>query len=120
MTTKREQYLKDYDSKRKRVSISFTEKEYQELQNISKKFGDNPTTFLKNIYLSSKENEKILTKDTSDELKKLKFLIRNIANNINQIAKNNNIIGSLFNSKKANKKLIELETVINDFVNKKD
>jgi hypothetical protein len=118
MTEERAKYLKDYDSKRKRVALSFTYKEYEELQKFSKSYGENPTTFLQKLYFSSRDNRKILTQDTSQELKRLNLLIRNIANNINQIATKNNILASVFNVQRAKEYLKELDKVINNFVRK--
>lgn len=60
----------------------------------------------------------LVPKDTKDELQTLIFLLRNIANNINQIAKNSNIFKTLLSTKSILSNLKDLENNVKDFINK--
>lgn len=115
-TEQRKEYLESYKNKIKKVSITLTNKEYLELEKLAKSYKLKPTTFFKKVYLKSINNENILTADTSKELKSLIFLIRNIANNINQIAHSSNIF-KFISTSKINKNLADLESIIKGFVN---
>ena len=114
---KRKEYLKKHKNGTKRVSLTFTNKEFKELEKLAKSYKLNPTTFLKKVYLGTKNNDNILTADTSKELKVLTFLIRNIANNINQIAYSSNIFKFVSEPKRISENLAELERVIKKFIN---
>ena len=115
---KRKSYLKKYKQETKRVSITLTNEEYQELLKLSKKARVKPTTYLKNSYLSNKDKTYLLSGDLKAELQSLNFAIRNIANNINQIANHSNIFKAVSNPKAIKEKLQELEELILNFVTK--
>jgi hypothetical protein len=116
---KRRESKKRHREKTKRISITLSEEEYNLLKSRADKLNTKPTTYLKNVYNSYHKKTIVQSQDLQDDIKDLRFLIRNIANNINQIARNNNIMNSLFNGKKAITKLSELENLILDFIERK-
>ena len=118
MDEKRKKYLKEYQEKTKRVSITLSFSEFQLLEKESKKAGMKPTTFLKQNFLNSLENKKNISLDDKESLKEFVHVIRGIGNNINQMAKHSNIFYTVLNKKKVFKNLEELEKEVIKFTNK--
>ena len=115
-TDKRKTYLKKYKQEIKRVSITLTNQEYQELLKLSKKAKVKPTTYLKNSYLSNKNKTYFLSEEIKKELQSLNFKIRNIANNINQIAHSSNIFKAVSNPKIIKEKLTPKSTFLDSIM----
>jgi len=118
MDEKRKKYIKEYQEKTKRVSITLTNSEYQLLEKESKKIGVKPTTFLKHNFLNSVENKKNISLEDKESLKEFVQVVRGIGNNINQMAKHSNIFYTVLNKKKVFKNLEELEKEVIKFTHK--
>ena len=54
--------------------------------------------------------------ETKQDLQQLIFLFRNIANNINQIARNSNVFKTLLSSNKLLTRIKELESAVINFI----
>lgn len=114
----RKAYYKGYNSQFKRVSLRLTQEEFKHLDKLSKKAWLSPTEFIKECYLKHRTNEPIISQEIKEELKKLIFTIQWIANNINQIAKSNNLISSILNPKKAKDELVKINNLVKEFITK--
>jgi len=115
----RRAYYKNYNNQFKRVTLRLEREEFKELEKLSKKAWLTNTSFIKEIFLNYKANEPVISQEIIDELKKLVFAIQWVANNINQIAKSNNLVSSLFNAKRAKDELVKINSLVKEFINKK-
>lgn len=112
----RKLYNKEYSQRTNRVSLTFTNAEYAELEKRAKAEGVKPTTLVKNMALAYHQQSPIIPETIKEELQELRFLIRNVANNINQIAHHSNTIQRLADENGLLLEIQKLEQVINNFV----
>lgn len=99
MNKKRKEYQKHYqtayNARNKRVNLTFSKDEYALLLSAAKSQGKPLSTCAKEITLAGIQGQAIVPKNIEYELREVKFLIRNIANNVNQIAHHSNIVRDL-------------------------
>ncbi|MCW8932053.1 MAG: plasmid mobilization relaxosome protein MobC [Gammaproteobacteria bacterium] len=120
MNDKRKAYQQDYrekyKSQAKRVNITLTNSEYRKF-NVAKADNEKVTAFVKNLALSALENQSHIPNDLKEELNTLRFAIRNIANNVNQIAHYSNTVRNMTISDENNilQHLKQLEDVIKEY-----
>ena len=99
MNPKRSEYQKQYQAKYKtrvkRVNLTFHKDEHRALLRGAKSQGKKTTTYIKELALAGMRGHVLPSKSLEEELKTLKFAIRNIANNVNQIAHHSNIVHDL-------------------------
>lgn len=112
-------YKAEYKERTNRISLTFTHTEYEELENRAKAEGVKPTTLVKNMALAYHQQTPIMPEAIKEELKELRFLIRNVANNINQIAHYSNTIQKLADENGLLLEIQKMEKTINDFVAQK-
>jgi hypothetical protein len=114
-----QQYKAEYKDRMKRVSVTFSNGEYEELEKRAKKEGVKSATLIKNMAIAYHQQNTIIPEIIADELKELRFLIRNVANNINQIAHHSNTIQMLIDENGLLLEIKKMEETINTFVDKK-
>jgi hypothetical protein len=88
-------YRNKYKKSHKRVSITLTSNEYKAFESKAKIEGVKVTELIKNMALYNLQQKTFVPASILDELKSLSFLIRNIANNVNQTAHYSNMIKGL-------------------------
>ncbi len=90
----RRDYFKQYrlknKHKKRRVGLTLTHDEYRAFVRASK--GQKISPFIKACALSSLNKQALIPDDIKEELATLRFAIRNIANNVNQIAHHSNLV----------------------------
>lgn len=95
----RKEYLKEYKEgyrkENRSVNITLKSEEYKNLVRQSEKQGKKPTTFAKEIVVSFLDGKRPVDNDVKEKLDDMNFILRNVANNINQIAKHSNRIKEL-------------------------
>lgn len=119
ISDKRKIYNQEYGQRTPRVSVTFSKSEYAEIEKRAKTEGVKPTTLVKNMALAYHQQNTIMPEPIVEELKELRFLIRNVANNINQIAHYSNTIQRLADENGLLLEIQKMEKTINDFVAKK-
>jgi Bacterial mobilisation protein (MobC) len=112
----RKAYLQSYQANTHRVAITLTASEYSELEKRAKAEGVKPTTLVKNMALAYHQSQQIPQEPILKELQELRFLLRNAANNINQIAHHSNTVGRLVDENGFLDEVRKMETTINEFV----
>jgi Bacterial mobilisation protein (MobC) len=112
----RKAYLQSYQANTHRVAITLTPAEYAELEKRAKAEGVKPTTLVKNMALAYHQSQQIPQEPILKELQELRFLLRNAANNINQIAHHSNTVGRLVDENGFLDEVRKMETTINEFV----
>ena len=112
----RKAYLQSYQANTHRVAITLTSTEYAELEKRAKAEGVKPTTLVKNMAIAYHQGQAITPEPILKELQELRFLLRNSANNINQIAHHSNTVGRLVDENGFLDEVRKMETTINEFV----
>jgi Bacterial mobilisation protein (MobC) len=112
----RKAYLQSYQANTHRVAITLTSTEYAELEKRAKAEGVKPTTLVKNMAIAYHQGQAITPEPILKELQELRFLLRNAANNINQIAHHSNTVGRLVDENGFLDEVRKMETTINEFV----
>lgn len=82
-------YRTSYD--KSRVSLTLDNAELSIFSGIAKGESIGVATAIKQMALAYHQNENLMSAKLEQELKELNFLVRNIANNINQIAYKSNL-----------------------------
>ena len=112
----RKAYLQTYQANTHRVAITLTPAEFSELEKRAKAEGVKPTTLVKNMAIAYHQGQAITPEPILKELQELRFLLRNAANNINQIAHHSNTVGRLVDENGFLGEVRKMETTINEFV----
>ena len=112
----RKAYLQSYQANTHRVAITLTPAEFAELEKRAKAEGVKPTTLVKNMAIAYHQSQQIPQEPILKELQELRFLLRNSANNINQIAHHSNTVGRLVDENGFLDEVRKMETTINEFV----
>ena len=114
-----QKYKAEYQERTKRVSITLSNNEYAELEQRAKREGVKITTLVKNMALAYHQQDRIMPESVKSELQELRFLLRNVANNINQIAHYSNTIRRLADENGLLIEIQKMEETINNFVKQK-
>ena len=100
-STDRKKYLKayklDYRNRVKSVTISVPIADYNRLAKAAHKEGYKPTTLLYELAFSQFDKTIYVPIEIRDGLKELRFLLHNVANNINQLAHHANTVRQVMN-----------------------
>lgn len=95
----RQAYKKAWNQKNKtqvkRVSMTLTPIEYARFEKRAKKEGVKVTTLVKNMAIAYEQQAPLFTPEQLHEMQEMRFIFRNVANNINQIAHHSNTIKRL-------------------------
>lgn len=116
---KRKKYDFEYKNSRKRIKCTFTPQEYKKLSRQAHKAGLPVSVYLKETYFAFEKKQPIHTKELQESFNQTIPLLRNVANNINQIACKVNTLkkvafGDLLKTKK---QVHELEKIIEQSFN---
>ena len=103
----------------KYVNCALSLTEYAELQRQAETVGCTPTTYLRKAAFAYVEHQQILPKAIEERMSELVVLLRNMANNLNQIARRTNQTTKLgfFDAVQARKTVLDLEKSIKEFIN---
>lgn len=116
ISSARKLYNQAYATRAHRVAITLTPAEFSELEKRAKAEGVKPTTLVKNMAIAYHQGQAITPEPILKELQELRFLLRNAANNINQIAHHSNTVGRLVDENGFLDEVRKMETTINEFV----
>lgn len=110
-------YRQDYKTKTKRVNLTFQNDEYRPFSRAADRQGKKVTPYIKELALNGLEQQASIPASLEEELKVLRFAVRNIANNVNQIAHYSNTIRAITTADENNlfQYLKQLEEVIRKY-----
>ncbi len=108
-------YFEEYNKKNKYVKLTLTLEEYRFFKQISEKENIKIAKLIKILALSQAGKTFFQPKEKQEKLSEFVFLIRNIANNINQIARHSNTVKELRNERGLLAFLKDLEDRVKDF-----
>jgi len=112
------EYLKEYrqDYKNHRISVTLTPQEFARLNALARKQKKKPTSFLKELAFSALDGKAILSDELAQELQVFNRLIRNIANNVNQLARASNAFDAHIRPQDVLSELQRLDFLVNEFI----
>lgn len=119
ISDQRKIYNREYQERTHRIAVTLTPAEYRELTKRAQAEGVKTTTLIKNMALAYHQGQAVMPEAVQGELQELRFLLRNVANNINQIAHHSNIIHRLVDENGLLLEIQKMETTIHDFVTQK-
>lgn len=101
---------------RKRVWVSLSDSEFEKLRKISLKEGVKHGDLVKASLINLLESVQYIPTSVQEELQELRFLIRNIANNVNQMAWHSNRVKYVADENKLFLELQKLQSVVAEYV----
>lgn len=101
-----------YQARTTRVSVSLDATEAAQLAARARQEGLRPTTFLAKLLTAELARSPLVAQAVAEELKTLSFLIRGIANNVNQMAHYSNTVRGLVHEQGLLEELRKLEALI--------
>lgn len=115
ITNQRKIYNQEYAQRTHRVAVTLSPSEYKELATRAKAERVKTTTLVKNMALAYHQGQAVMSEPILKELQELRFLLRNVANNINQIAHHSNTIHRLVDENGLLSEIQKMEQIIMDF-----
>jgi hypothetical protein len=109
-------YWQDFVKRNKRVYGTLTKDEYRTIKGLADAESRNVWQQIWQESCHYRNQEKLLSQKETTKLDGLYFILRNIANNINQIAKHSNGLRRLVQKNRTLYQLERLETTIGNFV----
>lgn len=113
-------YWSNYKENKRRYQprVSLTDTEYKTFSKLAKAEGISVSKLIKNMALAYQQESFLLPQSEIDKLNEFVYLIRNIANNINQMAHHSNSIKSVVDSGRVFDHLKMIEDEVKNFVTK--
>ncbi len=118
----RKEYQKAYWAKYKGVKrrsqprINLSDSEYKLFNQLVKKEGVSLSKLIKNMAIAYQQESFLLPQSQLDKLDEFVYLVRNIANNINQIAHHSNSIKSVVDDGRVFEHLKSMEDQVKAFI----
>ena len=108
-------YRRDYRERITRIAATLDNEQAERFNELAKAEGMRPATFLRHLVESALEKKPFVPSAVAEELKAVSFLIRNIANNVNQTAHHSHILKQLVNENDLLGELRKLEEAVKDY-----
>lgn len=115
---KRKQYLDDYVDTRKRINISLSSADFKKISYLAEINQTKPTSYITKLVQHQLNKSPFIPQALADEIKEMKFLIRNIATNINQLTHRSNTLKVLVDERGLLLELKKLEEGISAHIHK--
>ncbi|MEZ5536401.1 MAG: plasmid mobilization relaxosome protein MobC [Thiolinea sp.] len=112
-------YKAKYSQTHRKITVTVTNTEYRDFAKQAKAENTKVSTLVRNMALAYLHNEVLLPVAVEKELAELKFLIRNIANNVNQMAHYSNTLHRMVEEQDLLIELKKLEGTIVEYTNKR-
>jgi len=113
------QYRAKHRKTRKEVSVSLPISLHREFSGFAKKQNMSLAGLMREATDLQIRGVALKSQAVEAELKELRFLISNIANNVNQMARHSNRLKQVTDENEVFQKLHELEQLVTDFTNKR-
>ena len=108
-------YREDYKDKVKYVSVAIPVSMYEELEKLSEIEKVKISPLIRNMALAYMQQKTFVPKKIENELKEFTFLVRSVANNINQIAHHSNTVKHLVDENAFLMEIKRLEDMVKDY-----
>lgn len=110
-----ETYLSGYRAERRFLNLALDKADHARLAKAAAREGKKPGRFAIEIALRHVDGEVYVPALLKTELQALRYLIRNIANNLNQIAHHTNTVKKAADERAVFQELRRLEAAVEDF-----
>jgi RNase H-fold protein (predicted Holliday junction resolvase) len=111
------QYRAKHRKTRKEVSVSLPISLHKEFSSFAKRQNMSLARLMRESTDLQIRGNTLKSRAVEEELKELRFLISNIANNVNQMARHSNQIKQVTDENEVFQKLHELEQLVTNFTN---
>lgn len=108
-------YREEYKKKVKYVNVAVPVSMYSELEKLSELEQVKPSVLLRNMALAYMQQKTFVPKKIESELKEFTFLMRTVANNINQIAHHSNIVKHMVDENGLLMEIKRLEDTVKEY-----
>ena len=116
--TERKEYFRSYHAKNKdrfkRITLRLESSDYNSLEEAAKMRGRKLAPHLRSLVLHSHRNQVELPLEVEQNLKELDRLIRNVANNVNQIARYSNRFREVLDANEPLREIANLHTILTE------
>jgi len=109
------QYMAEFRQQHKRVELNFTIKEYRLFEKAAKSEDLAVSQVIKNMATAYHQQNYFVPNELKEKLDTLHFLIRNVANNVNQIAHRSNTLKVMIEENELLMELKKLEDMVTDY-----
>ena len=121
MPANSKEYQRDYRArnkgKRHVVSVSLSSDDHRDIARFAKAQDMSLSAILRESTLQQSRMAQLQSPQVVEELKELRFLISNIANNMNQMAHHANRVKHVVDENGVLEQFMELDKIIRDFAN---
>lgn len=111
----REQYAKTH----RQVTITLANADYRDFAQQAKKENTKVATLIRNMATAYLHQDALMPVAVEKELADLKLLIRNIANNVNQMAHHSNRLREMTEENQLLSEIQKLETLVHEYAKSK-
>jgi len=118
VSAKRKQYLDDYVDTRKRINISLSSADFNKVTYLAELNQTKPTSYINELVQHQLNKTPFVPQALADEIKAMKFLLRNIATNVNQLTHYSNTLKVLVDERGLLLELQKLEEGITAYIHK--
>jgi len=118
VSAKRKQYLDDYVDTRKRINISLSAPDFEKISYLAELNQTKPTSYINELVQHQLNKTPFVPQALADEIKAMKFLLRNIATNVNQLTHYSNTLKVLVDERGLLLELQKLEEGITTYIHK--
>lgn len=109
-------YREEYKKKVKYVNVAVPISMYEELEKLSEIEHEKVSVLLRNMALAYMQQKTFVPKKIESELKEFTFLMRTVANNINQIAHHSNIVKHMVDENGLLMEIKRLEDTVKEYI----
>lgn len=109
------QYRENYKKKMKYVNVAVPISMYEELEKLSDLEQVKVSALIRNMALAYMHQKTFVPREVESELREFTFLIRNVANNINQISHHSNIVKHMVDENGLLMEIKKLEDMVRDY-----
>ena len=109
------QYRKNAGKARRVVSVALPPEVYDEISAYAEAEGTSLSALMRDATFAQVRRSQLRSNGVEAELRELKFLISNIANNVNQLASHSNQVREVADASDVFRQLKDLDDLITDF-----
>ncbi len=107
--------MAEFRKSHKRVELNFTFAEYREFKTAAQKENLSVSQTVKNMAIAYQQQHYFIPTELKEKLDTLHFLIRNVANNVNQIAHRSNTLKVMVQENELLMELKKLEDMVTEY-----
>ena len=112
-------YKQAYAKTHRQITVTVSNSVYRDFEQRANAEKTKVATLVKNMAMAYLQQDTLTPAKIETELSDLKFLIRNIANNVNQMAHHSNMLQTMVDENELLGELKKLEQQVNDYTHER-